>query len=331
MERIGVGFEAGLRPKEIMECVRDAEELGYESAWVTEGHAGDQFSILTACALATDHILLGTAISSIFVRGAPTIAMAAACVDEYSDGRFILGLGSSHKSQVEGEYGVPYDRPIPRLLEYIDIIRGLLRDGRVSHAGPIYAIEDFEMWFRPLRGDVPIYLGAVNPKMLDICGEIAQGVILVQATVEQIRAAAEHVAAGAERVGRDPADVEVALLMPCSISDDREEARDRVRPRLAMYAARFPRYRRVIAEGGFADEAEAVYQAWLAGDTAGAQRLLSDELIDNWTLVGTPQECRDRIQAYRDAGVTLPIVSPVMNGENAKRQAMDVIRSCVPE
>ena len=97
MERIGVAFTEGLRPREIVECVKYAEELGYESAWMAEGHGGDHFTILTACALATKRILLGTSISSVYVRSAPTIAMAAACVDEFSEGRFILGLGSSHK------------------------------------------------------------------------------------------------------------------------------------------------------------------------------------------------------------------------------------------
>ena len=202
--------------------------------------------------------------------------------------------------------------------------------GEPLNAGSIYAIEDFEMWFRPLRGDVPIYLGAVNPKMLSICGEIAQGVILVQAAREQIMAAVEHVAAGARRAGRNPADVEICLLMPCSMSDDRDEARDRVRPRLSMYAGRFPRYREVIVQAGFAEEAEAVHRAWTAGDNVRAQHLLSDELIDNWTLLGTQEECLQQIQAYRDVGVTLPIVSPVMEGENAMRQAMEVIRSCAP-
>ena len=114
MERIGVAFAGGgMTPPEIVECVQLAEELGYESAWVAEGHGGDQFSILTACALATSRIRLGTSISSVFVRSAPTIAMAAACVDHFSNGRFILGLGSSHKVQVEPEHGLEFSGAIP--------------------------------------------------------------------------------------------------------------------------------------------------------------------------------------------------------------------------
>src|SRR5437763_11514532 len=107
MVRVGVAFSGGLSPADIVECVKLAEALGYESAWVAEGHGGDQFAILGACAVETRTIRLGTSISSVFVRSATTIGMAAATVDQLSGGRFILGLGSSHRVQVEPEHGVP--------------------------------------------------------------------------------------------------------------------------------------------------------------------------------------------------------------------------------
>src|SRR5919197_1945382 len=135
MSRIGIAFSGGPNPAEIVECVKLAEALGYESAWVAEGHGGDQFAILAACATATSRIRLGTSISSVFVRSAPTIAMAAATVDQLSHGRFILGLGSSHRVQVEGEHGIPFDRPLPRLRDTVAIVRALLRDGVVAHKG----------------------------------------------------------------------------------------------------------------------------------------------------------------------------------------------------
>ena len=149
MERIGVAFAGGgMTPPEIVECVQLAEELGYESAWVAEGHGGDQFSILTACALATSRIRLGTSISSVFVRSAPTIAMAAACVDHFSNGRFILGLGSSHKVQVEPEHGLEFSGAIPRVRDTVGIVRRLLRDGVVSdYAGEAISIATFDLHF----------------------------------------------------------------------------------------------------------------------------------------------------------------------------------------
>ena len=143
-----------------------------------EGHGGDQFSLLTACALATQRILLGTSISSVFVRSVPTIAMAAATVDHLSHQRFILGLGSSHKVQVEPEHGIPYGRPLQRVRESVEIIRTLLRDGVVSYHGQTVTIEHFDLWFTPIRRELPIYLSAIRPKMLALCGEVAQGVVL---------------------------------------------------------------------------------------------------------------------------------------------------------
>src|SRR5213083_2008150 len=152
MTRIGVAFSSsGLTPGEIVECVQLAEELGYESAWMTEGHGGDQFAILAACAVSTTRIKLGTAISSVFVRSAPTIAMAAATVDHLSSGRFILGVGSSHKVQVEGEHGVAYAKPLTRVRESVEIIRQLLRDGRVQYAGETVRTDGFDLWFTPHR------------------------------------------------------------------------------------------------------------------------------------------------------------------------------------
>src|ERR671937_2227712 len=137
MTRLGVAFSGGLTPPDIVECVQLAETLGYESAWVAEGHGSDQFAILGACAAATRRIRLGTSISSVFVRSAPTIAMAAATVDQLSHSRFVLGLGSSHRVQVEGEHGLPYGRPIDRVRETVAIVRALLRDGAVSHKGDV--------------------------------------------------------------------------------------------------------------------------------------------------------------------------------------------------
>ena len=131
MSRIGIAISGGPNPAEVVDLVDLAESLGYESAWVAEGHGGDQFAILAACAVRTSRILLGTSISSVFVRTAPTIAMAASTVADMSGGRFILGLGSSHKVQVEPEHGVAYGKPLTRTRETVAIVRELIRDGSV--------------------------------------------------------------------------------------------------------------------------------------------------------------------------------------------------------
>ena len=330
MERVGVGFSGGMSPQDIVECVKLAEELGYESAWVAEGHGGDQFSVLTACALATEKIKLGTSITSVFVRTAPTIAMAAASVDYFSNGRFILGMGTSHKVQVEPEHGLEFTKPVQRLRECVDIVRGILKDSDVNYHGEIYDIDHFDLWFEPLRKEIPIYVAAVFPKMLEICGEISQGAILTWCTLDHAELAAWHVGIGARNAGRVPGDVEVASLLPCAVSDNRESARDLMRQPIASYAGRFPRYRKLMVDAGFPDEIEKVRVAWQAGNIQESLNLVPGELIDKIGLVGTADEVQGKLADYRKAGITLPIVSPRFIGDGAKEQALEIIRACAP-
>lgn len=329
MTRLGVAISGGLAPRDIVECVKLAEELGYESAWVAEGHGGDQFAILAACAMATTRIKLGTSISSIFVRSIPTIAMAAATVDDISHQRFILGLGSSHKVQVEPEHGLTFDRPLQRLRESVEIIRGLLRDGVVSYQGDTVTIERFDLWFSPSRPEIPIYLAGLFPQMLEICGEIAQGVILTRSTLETGRRVAEHVAVGAKRAGRNPADIEITSLLPCAVAASKHEACEALRPTVGFYGGFFPRYNRLIAESGFPEVAQAIREAWGRGDREGAVRAVPDALVAATGVVGTAAECQERIAAYRQSGIHLPIISP-RSAALGKDGAIAAIKACAP-
>ena len=331
MERIGVGFSGGLQPRDVVECIQLADELGYESAWVSEGHGGDQFTVLTACALKTQNILLGTSITSVFVRSAPTIAMAAACVDHFSQGRFLLGLGTSHRVQVGPEHGLQFGQAVPRLRECIDIVRTLLRTGEVSYQGEIFNIEGFDLWFEPLRNEIPVYVAAVFPKMLEVCGEISQGALLTWCTLEHAQTAAHHVALGAKRAGRDPAEVEVATLLPCAVTTDKEQGIDSLRNNIARYTATFPRYRRLMGEAGFAAELQEVRRAWQAGDKEKARRLVPGSLIDKIALVGTRDQVLQGLDNYQSAGISQPIISPRVSGPTAKEQAMEIIRACAPQ
>jgi probable F420-dependent oxidoreductase len=330
MIRIGVAFSGGLPPADIVECVRLAEQLGYESAWVAEGHGGDQFAILGACAVATQRIQLGTAISSVFVRSAPTIGMAAATVDHLSQGRFILGLGSSHRVQVEPEHGIPFVQPTARLRDTIAIVRTLVRDGMVSYRGETVTIERFDLWFSPRRREIPVYVAALFPKMLEIAGQLSQGVLLTWPTHRAIARAVEHVAIGARASSRQPRDVDIASLIPCAIADTMAAARDLMRPAVGLYAGFFPRYNRLLAETGFGDAVQTIKEAYDRGGREAAAKVVPDELIDAVALAGTPDTCRERLAAYRRAGLALPIVSPRVSGPDAKNTAMAAIRACAP-
>ena len=336
MERIGVAFLGDMAPPDFVECAQYAEELGYESAWMAEGRCGDQFSVLTACALATERIQLGTCITSVFVRSAPIIGMAAATVDYFSKGRFILGVGSDHKAQVGPMHGLPYGSPIRRLRDAVDIARQLVREARVSYQGEQISIEEYELWFEPFRPEIPVYVASVQEKMTKIAGEIGEGVMTTWHTVDKARLARGWVDTGAARAGKGPGDVDLAQMIPTYVSDDDRTARARMRHRAAFKAYMLPRYRMMMEEAGFAEEVAVVRAAWGEGKYEEAADLVPEALIETFGIVGGPDEAREQLNRFRDAGVTLPMLSlrtppgiPVSR-EEAKRQFKEAILGCAP-
>jgi alkanesulfonate monooxygenase SsuD/methylene tetrahydromethanopterin reductase-like flavin-dependent oxidoreductase (luciferase family) len=278
----------------------------------------------------TSRIQLGTSITSVFVRTAPTIAMAAATVDTLSGGRFILGVGSSHKVQVEAEHDVAYGKLLTRVRETVEVIRALLNHGRVQYEGETVRVEGFDLWFTPLRRAIPIYASAVFPKMTALCGEIADGIILTRSTLATAPLVRELLTEGARSAGRDPGEIVVTTLLPTAVRDNRREALDALRPGLAFYAGFFPRYNRLMAESGFPEEAAAIAAAWKRVDRDAAERAVTDELIDATSIAGTPKQCRERVEAYRQSGIDVPILSPFARGPDAKSKFETAIRACAP-
>jgi probable F420-dependent oxidoreductase len=330
VEKIGIAISGGPNPAEIVDLVVLAESLGYDSAWIAEGHGGDQFAILAACAMRTSRIRLGTSISSVFVRTAPTIAMAASSVADLSGGRFILGLGSSHKVQVEPEHGVVYSKPLTRTRETLAIVRALIRDGRVRFNGETVRIENFDLWYTPQQRDVPIYLAAVFARGVALAGEIADGIILTRSTLDAAATIRRQLSDAARQAGRDPSAIEVTTLLPTAVADTREAALAALRPNVALYAGFFPRYNRLMAEHGFVSEAAEIAAAWARGDREAAERAVSDAMIEATSIAGTPEQCRARIEAYRGSGVDTPILSPFARGGDAKARFEAAIRTCAP-
>jgi alkanesulfonate monooxygenase SsuD/methylene tetrahydromethanopterin reductase-like flavin-dependent oxidoreductase (luciferase family) len=319
MPRTGIAFSGGPTPAEIVDCVKLAEQLGYDSAWVAEGHGGDQFAVLAACATQTSRILLGTSITSVFVRTAPTIAMAAATLDDLTAGRFILGVGSSHKVQVEAEHGMAYGKPLTRVRETIEVIRRLLKAGRVSYQVKPSA-SSFDLWFSPRHRTVRC-ASAVS-QMTALCGR-PDGIIGAN-TLAPPRSSKQLAEGRGERAGPGPDHGHHPLA---GIVAGPPEAR---RPGLAFYAGFFPRYNRMMAEYGFVEEAAAIAAAWSRGDREAAERAVSDELIDATSVAGTPAQCRERVEAYRRSGIDVPILSPFARGPGAKAKFEALIRACAP-
>lgn len=336
MERLGVAFLGELAPPDFVECMQLAEELGYESAWMAEGRAGDQFSILTAAALATSRILLGTSITSVFVRTPSTLGMAAATVDHFSNGRFVLGVGSDHKAQVGPMHSGVYEHPMQRLKETVEIVRQLWATGDIHYSGEVLDIELYPLWFEPLRKEIPVYVAAIQPKMLALAGEIGSGALSTWHTVDHARSARGYVNDGAARAGKRPDQVDLAQMIPCYVSEDGDKARRYMRYRVAFKAFMLPRYRQRMEEAGYADEVAAVKDAYAEGKVDYAASIVSDGLVEAFGLVGTPEEAREQVKRWRDVGVTLPMLSlrtppgVPMTRQEGIELFNECIRACAP-
>ena len=160
--------------------------------------------------------------------------------------------------------------------------------------------------------------------------EIADGIILTRSTVATATQVRRHLAEGAAEAGRDPSTIAITSLLPTAVANTRQEALTLLRPGLAFYAGFFPRYNRMMAEHGFVEEAAAIAAAWACGDRDAAEHAVSDAMIDATSICGTPAQCRDKIAAYRDSGIDLPILSPFARGPGAKARFEAAIRACAP-
>jgi len=308
--KVGISYWGGMTANDVVGCTRLAERRGFHSAWMAEGHGGDAFAILTACALSTKRIRLGTSIVSIFVRSAPTIALGAATVDSISKGRFILGLGTSHQAQVEPEHGLVFEKPIGRMRETLEVVRGLLQSSKISHRGKIFPQIDFDYWFEPLRKRIPMYVAAVFPKMIEFGGKFADGTITVWHTVSRARESAEILRSSAKKSGRKASEVELAALIPTCVSEDSETAIEGMKRLVAFYCGFFPRYNRLMSESGFAKEAEMIRAAWVDGRKEESYDMVTEKMTRTLGIAGEPEECPKRLEEYRKAGVGTPIMFP---------------------
>jgi alkanesulfonate monooxygenase SsuD/methylene tetrahydromethanopterin reductase-like flavin-dependent oxidoreductase (luciferase family) len=203
-----------------------------------------------------------------------------------------------------------------------------LRDGAVAYRGKTITIEKFELWFKPSHTSVPIYLSALFPQMLALCGEIAQGLLMVFSTMESARLAREGLAVGAARAARSESDVEICSLLPTAVAAERKAAYDRVRPVLAFYIGFFPRYQRLVREAGFASAVDATAAAFKRGGVEAALPTVSDEMVASLTASGTERDVRERIAQYRRSGIALPIIMPVATAADAAANVAGVIRAC---
>jgi F420-dependent oxidoreductase-like protein len=293
-----------------VELSKLAESHGYHSVWVAELQGPNGFVTLGQIAAHTSEIGLGTGIVNVYSRTPALIAMSVATLDQLSGGRTLLGLAASSKVTIEGWHGVEYDRPLRRVRETIEIVREAMRSERVTYRGEIFEIEDYPHTFEAVREDVPIYNAALGPTNRRLTGEFADGWLPVHVPRSKFEAFVDDIETAAGNAGRDPDDVTIAPYIVACVDEDGEKARDHVRGLLSFYLGAMDYYARVFRRFGFAEEVDAVREAWGDGDREEAAARVPDDLLDEIAIGGTPEEGRERLREYRELGVDVPIIYP---------------------
>ena len=319
----------------------EAERLGVDYVWSAEAWGHDAATPIAFVAARTTRVKLGTAIMQAGTRTPALVAMTAMSLDAMSNGRFLLGLGVSGPQVMEGWHGIPFRQPLQRMREIVEIVRRAIRGERVVYEGRVYELPLPGGEGKALRSaatprpNIPIYLATLSPKSLEMTGEIADGWLGTSFMPEHARIFLDPIEAGAKRVGRGLADLD--LQVPAGVvafGDDVERLVPARKPGLAftlgaMGSRQHNFYNDAYRRAGYADVATEVQRLWLDNRREDAAARVPDELVLKTNLLGTDAMIRRRLALYRDAGITTLRVEPAGETLDARLATLARVRDLV--
>ena len=312
MERIGLlAFWKNYDRKMYLRAAQLADDLGYDSFWLPEAWGYEIFSLLAEMAVQTKRIKLGTGIVNVFSRSPGLIAMSAATVDEISEGRFMLGIGTSGKRVIEGFHGRPFEKPLTQVRDVIRVARALLSGGKLSDAGASGTeARPFRLEMKPTRADLPIYVAALKQKAIEQIGECADGWIPTFWPYDRTSEGKAWIAAGAARAGRDASKIVTApftSVLPMGGGAGAQMAKQII----AFYIGGMGDYYiELLTRFGFEDECKKIAALYQDKATrAQAENAVSERMIEALTIAGDPQHCIEELRRRRDFGIDLPILN----------------------
>ena len=305
---------------------REAETRGYRTAWVGEASGAEAIVLSTLIATHTARLKIANGVIPVQTRTPIVYGQAAATLGHLAPGRFALGLGLSSEIIIGQWHGLPFAPSIQQMREAVQIIRMAASGERVNFDGKFYRLKNFRLAI-PAASPAPrIYLAALGPKMCELAGEVADGVLLNWLPPSAMPASVAHVETGAKRAGRSLPDIDVAVYVRTCVTDEPAAVRETLARDITGYAI-VSVYARFFAECGFAEEVEAVNAAWTAGDRAGAVKGISERVLDGLGAVGSAEACREQMNAFARTGAT-PVVLPFAPpGPDARASMLRTFRS----
>jgi F420-dependent oxidoreductase-like protein len=332
---LNVGYWGlGLKASDQLQLVQQAEAAGFDSVWAAEAYGSDAATVLAWLAAQTSRIKLGAAIFQMPGRSPAMTAMTAATLDQLSDGRMLLGIGTSGPQVAEGWHGQRFGKQLQRTREYVEILRMALARERLVYEGETYQLplpdgpgKALKLMIAPVQERMPIYIAAIGPKNTQLTGEIADGWLPTFFSPEHVGDSRALLEEGAARNGGSLSEsFDIAPNVQVVIDDDVDRARDMLRYFIALYVGGMGSrernfYNLLVQRYGFEEAAKEIQDLYLDGKKDEAAAAIPAELIDLVALVGPREKVRDRLEVYREAGVGSLIVSPVA-GEASERKRM---------
>ena len=298
--RLSYSLGSLLTINQILHCVKKLNNVKPDVIWIPETWGMENFSMLATSSIENSFSKIGSSIINIYSRSPTQIAMGAATVDTLSNQRLILGLGTSSKPIVENFHGSKFVNPVQRMREYVEIIRLCLSGEKINYSGQIFSLENFSLLIKPPRRNVPIYLAAVNYKMIELTWEIGDGVIFYLRPKNEIKVTLEKM--------QNQRRIDSTLQIITCVDENSEKAIERAKKTVAFYISVGEIYRNFLANNGYRNEIDNIYEEYKNSGLQNNFTLVSDKMIKDLCICGTPDEARHQLNAFQDTGIDLPII-----------------------
>jgi len=289
-----------LSVNQVLECSEILSKTNVDTIWIPETWGMENFSMLSAVSNKTKTQKIGSSIINIYSRSPAVIAMGAATVDTLSNGRLILGLGTSSLPIVETFHGYKFEKPVERMKEYVEIIRLLLSGKQVNFDGKIFDLKNFTLLIKPKRESIPIYLAAVNQKMVDLTWNIGNGVIFYLRPINEMKETIRKM--------QSKKKIDVTCQIITSIAEDSDIAIDRAKKTLAFYVSVGKIYREFLAKNGFKNETFNIFDEFKKSGFKSNHELVNDSMLQSLCISGNSDECKKQLHKFRETGIDVPII-----------------------
>jgi len=321
VQKLGYSLGPLLSMREILLYAKMADQQeNVDSLWVPESWGRESFATLGAISQVTRKVSLGTSIINIYSRTPAIVAMAATTLDMLSDNRTIIGLGASTAAIVENWHGLKFNRPASRMKEYIECLRLMTRGEKVKYNGEFFQINNFKILHQPQRANIPIFMAAVNKKMVSMASKLADGILLYLRPLEELKRTATELKQATK--GKS---FEIACSFICAISNkEPEKARARAATTLAFYIAVGEYYSKFLADNGFKIEVEEITAEYRKAGADNAAKYVSDRMLSSLVICGSSEECRESLSKFLSTGITLPIIqfNPIGDSESSFKEML---------